>query len=84
MRPINLIPPEERRGQKAPMRTGPLAYLVVAVLAVALLGITATILTSNQIADRKAEKANLQSQVVRAQAQAQRLQSFTDFPQISR
>ena len=33
MRPVNLIPPEERRGERAPMRTGPLSYVVVAVLA---------------------------------------------------
>ncbi len=40
MRPVNLIPPEERRGERAPMRTGPLAYVVVAVLAVALVAVT--------------------------------------------
>ena len=27
MRPVNLIPPEERRGDQAPLRTGPLAYI---------------------------------------------------------
>lgn len=79
MRPVNLIPPEERRGEKAPMRTGPLAYVVVAVLAVALLAVTATILTGNQIADRKAEKASLETQVSQAQAEARQLQSFSDF-----
>jgi Tfp pilus assembly protein PilN len=79
MRPVNLIPPEERRGEKAPMRTGPLAYVVVAVLAVALLALVVTVLSNNQIADRKSEKANLQSQVDQAQAEAKRLQSFADF-----
>ena len=79
MRPVNLIPPEERRGEKAPTRTGPLAYVIVAVLGVALLAVTATILTSNQIADRKAEKTSLEAQVSQAQAEARRLQSFSDF-----
>ena len=37
MRPVNLIPAEERRGQNAPLRTGPVAYIVLGAL-VALLG----------------------------------------------
>jgi Tfp pilus assembly protein PilN len=79
VRPVNLIPPEERRGQKAPARTGPLPYVIVAVLAAALIAITATVLTSNQLSDRKAEKASLESQVVEAEAQAKRVKSFADF-----
>ena len=79
MRAVNLIPPEERRGDKAPTRTGPLAYVVVAVLAAALFGITAVVLTGNQISDRKAEKASLESQVAEASAQAARVKSFADF-----
>jgi Tfp pilus assembly protein PilN len=79
VRPVNLIPPEERRGEKAPMRTGPLAYVVVGALAALLLAVTFVVLTSNQISDREAEKASLASQVAQAQAEAQRLQSFSDF-----
>ena len=79
MRPVNLIPPEDRRGERAPMRTGPLAYVIVAVLAVALIAVTATVLIGNQISDRKAEKANLQAQVAEAQAEAEHLSSFADF-----
>jgi Tfp pilus assembly protein PilN len=79
VRPVNLIPPEERRGEKAPMRTGPLAYVVVAVLAVALLALVVTVLTNNQISDRQTEKASLQSQVDQAQTDAKRLQSFANF-----
>lgn len=79
MRPVNLIPPEDRRGDKAPLRTGPLAYVVVAVLAVALLGVTLVVLTTNQISDRKAEKASLEGQVQQAQAEADRLDSFVSF-----
>ena len=79
MRPVNLIPPEERRGDKAPMRTGPLSYVVVAVLALALLAVTAIVLTSNQISDRKAEKESIDSQVAQAQAQANRLKPYADF-----
>ncbi|HYY74228.1 MAG TPA: PilN domain-containing protein, partial [Solirubrobacterales bacterium] len=39
----------------------------------------ATVLTSNQISDRKTERASLESQVAEAQAQAKRVQSFGDF-----
>jgi Tfp pilus assembly protein PilN len=79
MRPVNLIPPEERRGERAPMRTGPLAYVIVAVLAVALVAVTLSVLVDNKISDRKAEKASLSSQVDQAEADAQRLSSFADF-----
>jgi len=79
VRPVNLIPPEERRGEKAPMRTGALAYVVVAVLGLALLAITGMVLMNNQISDRKAEKSSLESQLSTAQAEADRTKSFADF-----
>jgi Tfp pilus assembly protein PilN len=79
VRPVNLIPPEARRGDTAPMRTGALSYVIVAVLAVALLGVTGVVLTNNQVSDRKAEKSSLESQVAEAEAQAQRVSSFASF-----
>lgn len=79
MRPVNLIPPEDRRGEKAPMRTGALSYVIVAVLAVALLGVTGLVLASNQVSDRKAEKSGLESQLAEAEAQARRVSSFANF-----
>lgn len=79
MRPVNLIPPEARRGEKAPMRTGALSYVIVAVLAVALLGITGVVLTNNQISDREAEKSGLESRLTEAEARAKRVSAFADF-----
>jgi Tfp pilus assembly protein PilN len=79
MRPVNLIPPEDRRGEKAPMRTGALAYVVVALLGLALLAITGIVLMNNQISDRNAEKSSLESQLSAAQAEADRTKSFADF-----
>ncbi len=79
MRPINLIPPEQRRGGKAPLRTGVLGYVIVAVLAVALLGVTLVVLTGNKISDRKAEVSTLQVQVAQAQARAQQLSRYQQF-----
>ncbi len=82
MRPVNLIPPEERRGERAPMRTGPLAYVVVAVLAVGLVAVTLAVVTNNQVSDHRAEKASLESQVAEAQAAAMHVRSFADFASV--
>jgi len=79
VRPVNLIPPEDRRGEKAPLRTGPLAYVIVGVLAAALVGVTLTVMTGNKVAERKAEVTDLETQVTAAQAQAEQLNSYADF-----
>lgn len=83
MRPVNLIPPDLRRGDNAPLRTGPLAYMLLGALVLALAGVMALVLTSNQIADRKAEVAQLQQEDAAAQAQAQRLAAYTQFQAMS-
>jgi Tfp pilus assembly protein PilN len=79
VRPVNLIPPEERRGEKTPLRAGPLSYVVVGVLAIALAAVTAIVLMGNTISDREAEVSSLKSEVAAAKAQAKRLSAFTDF-----
>jgi Tfp pilus assembly protein PilN len=79
MRPINLIPAEERRGSQAPMRTGPVPYLLVGTLVAVLLGVTVLVLTGNQISDRKDEVAQLQREDAAAKARAERLAAFTQF-----
>ena len=79
MRPVNLIPPEERRGERAPSRTGGLAYVVVGVLAVALLAVVGVVLTDNQIAERQAQVTELKGQLEQATAEADRLRSYADF-----
>lgn len=79
MRPVNLIPAEERRGSQAPMRTGLLPYLLVGALVAVLVGVTALVLTGNQIADREDEVAQLQREDAAAKARAERLVAFTQF-----
>lgn len=79
MRPVNLIPPEERRGEHAPLRTGPVPYLMVGALVAALAGMTALVLTGNQIADRKSEVAQLEREDAAARARAERLVAYTQF-----
>jgi Tfp pilus assembly protein PilN len=79
MRPVNLIPPDERRGDSAPMRTGALPYVLIGGLAVALLAVIALAFTSKQISDRKNDVAKLQQEEQQANAKAQGLQAFTTF-----
>ena len=79
MRPVNLIPKDERRGDRAAMRTGAFSYVLLGGLAVAVLAVAVLALTSKQISDRKAEVAQLQVQEQEAQAKAQSLESFTQF-----
>jgi Tfp pilus assembly protein PilN len=79
MRPVNLIPKEERPGGRRPMRGGPVAYIVVGALVAALLGVTALVVTDNQISDRKAEIASIEGEVAAAEARAQSLSAYTQF-----
>jgi Tfp pilus assembly protein PilN len=79
MRPVNLIPPDQRTGDSAPLRTGSLIYVLVGGLALLLLGIVAVALTGKQINDREAQKASLQQELTQASAEAQSVQAFTSF-----
>jgi Tfp pilus assembly protein PilN len=79
MRPVNLIPPDERRGDRAPLRTGVFTYVLVGGLALLLVGILAVALTNKQINDRQAEKQGLEQELVQATAKAQSLQAFINF-----
>jgi Tfp pilus assembly protein PilN len=79
VRPVNLIPSDERRGERTELRGGPAAYIVVGALVAALAGVTALVITGNQISDRKAEVAKLKQQAAVAQARADRLSAYTQF-----
>jgi Tfp pilus assembly protein PilN len=79
VRPVNLIPKDERRGDRAAMRTGAFSYVLLGGLAVAVLALAVLTLTSKQISDRKTEVAQLQQQEQAAQAKALSLEAFTQF-----
>jgi Tfp pilus assembly protein PilN len=83
VRPVNLIPVEERRGENAPLRSGPLAYLLVGALVILLAGVTGLILTGNQISEKEAELTTLESEDARAAARAERLAAYTQFRNLS-
>jgi Tfp pilus assembly protein PilN len=79
MRPVNLIPSDERRGDRTPMRTGAFSYVLIGGLALALLAMIGLAFTGKQVSDRKNEVAKLQVEEQQATARAQSLQAFADF-----
>lgn len=83
MRPVNLIPPEDRRGDQAPLRRGPLAYLLLGGLALLLVGVVAVVLTGNQVSEREDEVAKLKGEDAVATAKAAKLAPYTRFRSLS-
>ncbi len=79
MRPVNLIPAEERQGEQSPTRAGPLAYLVVGALVVILLAAAALVLSSNQISERRSELTDLREQAAVARAHARSFDAYSRF-----
>jgi Tfp pilus assembly protein PilN len=79
VRPVNLIPPEQRRGEQAQLRTGPLMYVVLGALALVLIGVALLVTTNNHIADSKAEVATLKREDAVAAAKANRLAAYAQF-----
>lgn len=79
MRPVNLLPPEERRDGQAPTRTGPMPYLLVGGLVLLLVGVTALVLTGNQVSERESDVARLKHEDAKESARAKRLAAYTQF-----
>ncbi len=79
MRPVNLIPPEDRRGDQAPLRTGPLVYILLGALVAVLAGVTAMVLTDNQIGERENELTTLEREDAEETLKATRLAAYTEF-----
>ncbi|HEX5990354.1 MAG TPA: PilN domain-containing protein [Solirubrobacterales bacterium] len=83
MRPVNLIPPDMRRGDNAPLRTGPLAYIVVGALALVLLGVTMLVLVSNEVNEKKDELVTLEREDAAAKTRAEELAPYAQFHAMS-
>lgn len=79
MRPVNLIPREDRPGSRRAMRGGPIAYILVGALVAALLGVTALVATDNQISDLNGEITQVEGEVAAAEAKAQALDAYSQF-----
>ena len=82
MRPVNLIPADQRRGDAAPARAGAASYIVVAVLFAILFAVTGVVLTGNSVSDKETELASLQSKQAETQARADALANFASFQQM--
>jgi Tfp pilus assembly protein PilN len=82
MRPVNLIPAEDRRGDRTELRTGAFTYVLIGGLAVLLLAIIGLALTSKSISDKESKKQELQAELDEVTAKAQSLQSFASFSQM--
>ncbi|HEX2387845.1 MAG TPA: PilN domain-containing protein [Solirubrobacterales bacterium] len=82
MRPVNLIPPEQRRGTAAPTRTGSLVYVVIGALALILVGVTAMVVFGKKVDDKKTEVATLEVKAAETSARAESLATYTTFQSI--
>jgi Tfp pilus assembly protein PilN len=79
MRPVNLLPPELRRGAHAPMRTGPIPYILVGALVAVLAGVALLVITGNQISERETEVVQLKREDASAAQEAKRLAAYIQF-----
>jgi Tfp pilus assembly protein PilN len=79
MRPVNLIPPDQRQGAHAPMRTGAIPYVLLGALAAVLAGVALLVVTGNQISERKSEVAQLTREDAAVVRQAEGLAAYTQF-----
>lgn len=76
MRPVNLIPPEQRRGSQSQLRTGPLPYLLLGGLVALLVGVALLVVAGNTVSERKDEIASLKREDAVATRRAQRLSPY--------
>jgi Tfp pilus assembly protein PilN len=82
MRGVDLTPPEERRGSRAPTRTGGLHYVALGLLGVALLAVIVTAFTNKQISDGKSDLSRAEQELQQAEVRARALKPFADFRMI--
>jgi Tfp pilus assembly protein PilN len=79
MRPIDLTPSEMRQGARAPMRTGPIPYILIGALVAILAGVALLVTTGNQVSERETEMSQLKRENAAATRQARRLTPYVQF-----
>lgn len=79
MRPIDLTPADLRQGAHAPMRTGPIPYILIGALVAILVGVALLVMTGNQITEREDEVAQLKREDAAAKVEARRLAPYVQF-----
>jgi Tfp pilus assembly protein PilN len=83
MRPVNLIPKDQRRAMPGTGRAGLPTYVFLGALATAVLIVLGLVITNNQINDRKGRVGQLEARAARAQAAAQALAPYGNFARLS-
>jgi Tfp pilus assembly protein PilN len=79
MRPIDLTPADLRQGAHAPMRTGPIPYILLGGLVAVLIGVALLVTTGNQVSEREDEVAKLKGEDAAARIEARRLAPYVQF-----
>jgi Tfp pilus assembly protein PilN len=82
MRPVNLVPQDQRRRVREDS-SGKGAYVALGVLTALLALVVAYVMTTNQVTERKNEAAALSAEADRLEAKAAKEASYTDFAQIA-
>jgi Tfp pilus assembly protein PilN len=81
MKPVNLIPDEQRRAKPSGKSSG-VAYVVVGLLSVLLAMAVAYVLTSNKVNENQTKAAEAKQEADALEAQAAQMGSFTNFATI--
>jgi Tfp pilus assembly protein PilN len=81
MRPVNLVPSDQRRAKPTGKASGS-AYAIVGVLAVVLVMAVAYVLTANKVNENETTAAQAKQEADALEAQAAALGSFTNFAAI--
>lgn len=81
MKPVNLLPGDQRRRQSSGEGNGS-AYVVVGLLGVLLLMVSAFVLTSNRVNSSKSQEAAAKAKADGLEAKAQSLGAFSTFSSI--
>ncbi len=83
MRAVNLIPVEQRRGGAGGTgRSGGAVYVLLGLLAVAVLALSAYVLTGNSVNDKQAELNGLSVKAAAAEQQAAALKPYAQFAKL--
>src|SRR5688500_1406411 len=91
MRAVNLLPPDLQSGPKGPApavptgveNSGAGAFVVLGVLAFAVLALAAYVLAGNTVKDRKAELAAATAKSAAVTAQVNQLKPYADFESVA-
>ena len=91
MKAVNLLPPDARGANKAAAERTVVvdhasssgAYLLLGVLALAVLAVAGVVLTGNAIKDREAQLASAEAQKAQIAVRAAQLKPYADFDQLA-